>query len=145
MVATRVYSKCESMTDQLPSGPRRDDWRGMTPCDRGLTAPMVDDVFALLADWRRRAICRYFVRTESSSAHVETLAAAVARRGRIADVESADLDEDAIAEALVHEHLPRLDEAAVLDFDARSESVYYWGNPTLEKWADHAAAVTERQ
>lgn len=133
------------MTDQIPSGPESDDWRGMTPCDRGLTAPMVDDVFALLADWRRRAVCRYFVRTGTNSAHVETLAAAVARRSDLDDVDSAETGEEAIREALVDEHLPRLDRAGVVDFDARSDSVYYWGQPTLEKWAEYADAVTKRQ
>lgn len=133
------------MTDQSPTGPDCDDWRGMTPRDRGFSTPMVDDVFALLSDWRRRSVCRYFARTESDSAGVATLAAAVASDACTDDVDSAETSEDAIEQALVHEHLPRLDEAGVLDFDARSKSVYYWGSPTLEKWAEHAEAVTERQ
>ena len=132
------------MTNQSPSGPESEDWRGMTPCDRGLTAPMVDDVFALLADWRRRTVCRYFVTTGSNSAHVETLAAAVARRVSCDDIDPSETREKAIQEALVEEHLPRLDRAGVLDFDERSESVCYWGHPTLEKWAEHADAVTDR-
>ena len=103
---------------------------------------MVDDVFALLADWRRRAVCRYFVTTGSQSAHVETLAAAVARRVSCDDIDPSETREEAIRDALVEEHLPRLDRAGVLDFDERSESVCYWGNPTLEKWAEHADAVT---
>lgn len=131
------------MPNQYPPGPERDDWRGMTPCDRGLTTPMVDDVFALLADWRRRELCRYFATTGSDSAQVEALAAAVARR--VGDhVDSAESREAAIEEALVEDHLPRLDQAGVLDFDARSGSVCYWGHPTLEKWADHADVVTDR-
>ena len=130
------------MTHQSPPGPESDEWRGMTPCDRGLTAPMVDDVFALLADWRRRAVCRYFVSTRSNSTCVETLAAAVARRVTCDDVDPSETSEEAVRTALVEEHLPRLDDAGVLDFDARSESVHYWGHPTLEKWAEHADAVT---
>lgn len=131
------------MSNQSPSGPESENWRGMTPCDRGLTAPMVDDVFALLADWRRRTVCRYFVSTGSNSAHVETLAAALARRASD-DVDASETTERAIRDALVEEHLPRLDEAGVLDFDERSESVCYWGHATLEKWAEHADAVTKR-
>ncbi len=132
------------MTNQPPPDPENDDWRGMTPCDRGLTAPMVDDVFALLADWRRRTVCRYFVTTGSNSAHVDTLAAAVAGRAAREDVDSTETSEAAVRTALVEEHLPRLDEAGVLDFDERSGSVHYWGQPTVEKWAEHAAAVTDR-
>jgi len=88
---------------------------------------MIDDVFGLLADWRRRTVCRYFVTTGSNSAHVDTLAAAVARRVSDDEIEPSETCEQAIREALVHDHLPRLDEAGVLDFDARSESVCYWG------------------
>ncbi|SFS00314.1 hypothetical protein SAMN05216559_2343 [Halomicrobium zhouii] len=132
------------MTEQSPSGPESEDWRGMTPCDRGLTAPMVDDVFGLLADWRRRTVCRYFVTTGSNSVHVDTLAAAVARRVSDDEIDASETREQAIRESLVHDHLPRMDEAGVLDFDVRSESVCYWGNPTLEKWAEHAEAVTDR-
>lgn len=132
------------MTDQSTPGPERDDWRGMTPCDRGLSTPMVDDVFDLLADWRRRAVCRYFTTTGTRSVHVETLAAAVRRRITDGDVDEAETCQDAIHEALVEDHLPRLDQAGVLDFDARSDSVHYWGHPTLEKWSEHADAVTEQ-
>lgn len=115
----------------------------MTPRDRGLTVPEVDDVFELLADWRRRAVCRYFVTTGSNAAHLETLVAAVARRSN-ADVDAGEACEDAIQKTLVEDHLPRLDEAGLLDYDARSDSVRYWGHPTVEKWAEHADAVTDR-
>ena len=144
MVTTWVYYECQSMTNQSTPGPESDDWRGMRPCDRGLSTPMVDDVFALLADWRRRAVCRYFVTTGSESAHVETLAAAVARRAPRCDLDRAETCEEAVQESLVEDHLPRLDEAGVLDYDVRSESVRYWGHPTLEKWAEHADAVAKR-
>lgn len=132
------------MTHQSTSGPDSDDWRGMTPRDRGLSTPMIDDVFALLADWRRRAVCRYFADRDSDAADVGTLAAAVVQRGRERDVVPAETTESAVRDALVEEHLPRLDESGVLDFDARSESVRYWGHATVEKWADHAAQVRHR-
>ena len=132
------------MTHQSSPGPESDGWRGMTPRDRGLSTPMVDDVFALLADWRRRGVCRYFVTTGSSSAHVETLAAGVARRAAGGGLDPSETCEEAVRTALVDEHLPRLDEAGVLDFDERSESVRYWGLPAMEKWVEHAAAVSER-
>jgi len=113
----------------------------MTPRDRGLTTPMVDDVFGLLADWRRRAVCLYFADESVSSTEVDTLATAVAQRGmgRVDD----DTDESAVRDALVEEHLPRLDRAGVLDFDERSGSVRYWGQPTVEKWAEYADEVSE--
>ena len=144
MGTTWVTYTCQFMTNKSSPDTERDDWRGMTPCDRGLTTPMVDDVFALLADWRRRAVCRYFTTTGTSSAHVDTLAAAVARRKTTGNVSPSETCEDEIRDALVDVHLPRLDEAGVLDFDDRSDSVRYWGHATVEKWAEHADAVEQR-
>lgn len=129
------------MNNQSTPGPDSDEWRGMTPRDRGLTSPVIDDVFELLADWRRRAVCRYFATTDSSSADVDTLVTAVAQRG-MGRVDATDANEAAVRDALVEEHLPRLDEAGVVDFDERSGAVRYWGQPTLEKWAEHAAEVS---
>jgi hypothetical protein len=129
------------MTNQPTPEPGSDEWRGMTPRDRGLTAPMVDDVFELLADWRRRAVVLYFAGGDESAATVDTLATAVAQRGMGRDG-LAVASVSAVRTDLVEVHLPRLDEKGVLDFDARSESVHYWGQPTLEKWAEHAAGVS---
>jgi len=128
------------MTNQPTEEPDSDEWRGMTPCDRGLTVPMIDDVFELLADWRRRAIVLHFADTEASSATVETLVTAVAQRGMGRD--GLDVGSvSAVRTDLVEVHLPRLDEKGVLDFDRRSESVRYWGQPTVEKWAEHVDEV----
>lgn len=121
--------------------PDSDEWCGMTPRDRGLTAPMVDDVFELLADWRRRAVVLYFASGDESAATVDTLATAVAQRSVGREGISVS-SESAVRTDLVEVHLPRLDEKGVLDFDGRSESVHYWGQPTLEKWAEHATELS---
>ncbi|WP_132058675.1 DUF7344 domain-containing protein [Halorussus amylolyticus] len=42
-----------------------------------------------------------------------------------------------VAATLHHQHLPRLSDAAILDYDPRSKSVRYWGN-------DRVAAYLER-
>jgi len=129
------------MSNQPTTEPGSDEWRGMTPRDRGLTTPMVDDVFGLLADWRRRAVCLYFAADEVSAADVETLATAVAQRGMgCAEI---DPDESDVRDALVEDHLPELDRAGVLDFDERSGTVRYWGQPTVEKWAEYADEVSK--
>lgn len=125
------------MTNRPTPGPGSEEWRGMTPRDRGLTAPMVDDVFELLADWRRRAVVLHFTHGEEATATVDTLATAVAECGMGRD-EISVTSVSAVRTDLVEIHLPRLDQKGVLDFDGRSESVRYWGQPTLEKWAEHA-------
>ncbi|WP_324663226.1 DUF7344 domain-containing protein [Haloarcula sediminis] len=129
------------MSDQQ-NGPRADQWRGMTPQDRGLDTPMIDDVFEALSDWRRRAVCRYLVTCEDTGVDVGTLAAAVARRAQQSGVADSDATVEAIEQALVETHLPELDRIGLLDFDERSRAVHYWGQATVEKWAEHAEAVS---
>lgn len=131
------------MTDQQ-RGPGGAQWRGMTPQDRGLTTPMIDDVFDALSDWRRRAVCRYLTTCDDTGVDVATLATAVADRGRASGVADAETTVEAVETALVETHLPLLDRLGVLDFDERSHAVHYWGIPTVEKWADHADAVSQR-
>jgi len=131
------------MTEQQ-RGPESEQWRGMTPEDRGLTAPMIDDVFDALADWRRRAACQYLESCEKSGVSVERIADVVAERGRNSAVANDETTPEAVADALVEPHLPMLDRLGVLDFDERSEAVHYWGIATVEKWADHADAVSQR-
>lgn len=131
------------MSDQQ-RGPRGDQWRGMTPQDRGLTTPMIDDVFAALSDWRRRAVCRYLATCGETGVDVETLAGAVARRGQASGVADEDATVETVEQALVETHLPELDRIGLLDFDERSRAVHYCGLPTVEKWAEHAEDVTRR-
>lgn len=35
-------------------------------------------------------------------------------------------------------HLPRLDEAGLIDYDTRSGSIRYWGRPAFTEWLEHA-------
>jgi Mrp family chromosome partitioning ATPase len=113
----------------------------MTPQNRGLDTPMIDDVFAALSDWRRRAVCRYLATCEDSGVDVGTLAAAVARRAQASGVDESAATVEAVERALVETHLPELDRIGLLDFDERSRAVHYWGQATVEKWAEHAEAV----
>jgi len=117
----------------------------MRPSDRGLTTPVVDDVFGALSDWKRRAVCRYLATCDGSGVDVPTLANAVARRGQASDVAEEEADVDAVETELIETHLPTLHRIGVLDFDERSGAVHYWGAPTVEKWAEHADAVSDRE
>ncbi len=138
-----VLGTIREMSDQQ-KGPRGEQWRGMTPRDRGLRTPMIDDVFAALSDWRRRAVCRYLVTCDDTGVDVDTLATAVARRAQASGVADAEATVEAVEQALVETHLPELDRLGLLDFDERSRAVHYWGHATVEKWAEHADAVTKR-
>ena len=132
------------MSDQTEGGPKSDAWAGMEPSDRGLTTPMVDDVFAALSDWKRRAVCRYLSTCDGSGVDVQTLASAVSNRGRASDIATEGTDIDTVEQELIETHLPLLHRIGILDFDERSGSIHYWGSPTVEKWAEHADAVSGR-
>ncbi|MEF8828605.1 MAG: ArsR family transcriptional regulator [Haloarcula sp.] len=116
----------------------------MTPSDRTLSTEEVDDVFEVLADWRRRAICHYFASGDRSAADVAALATAISNQGGASTVGAADTSASTIRTQLEEEHLPVLHRAGLIDYDERSGAVKYWGSPTVEKWADHAEAVTRR-
>jgi len=105
--------------------------------------PFIDDVFGVLADWRRREVCRFFVETGAETASVDDLAMLVAGC-RPADAEGPPPAHDELVAVLAERHLPRLDAAGVVDYDTRSGTVRYWGQPTVEKWLEHVAAVDDR-
>jgi len=132
------------MRDQTEGGPDSEEWEGMEPSDRGLTTPMVDDVFAALSDWKRRAVCRYLATCDGSGVDVTTIASAVAQHGQASEVEIDRTDIDTVETELIETHLPELHRDGVLDFDERSGAVHYWGAPTVEKWAEHADAVSDQ-
>lgn len=57
---------------------------------------------------------------------------------QLAEDEPEDGEHGDIVTALRERHLPRLIEACVVDFDERSETVRYHGQPSLEEWIEHA-------
>ena len=116
----------------------------MTPSGRTLSTADVDDVFKILADWRRRAVCHYFASSDRTSADVAALATAVSDQGRTGTVDATDTSPSTLRTQLEEEHLPVLHQIGLIDYDERSGAVKYWGSPTVEKWADHAQAVTRR-
>jgi hypothetical protein len=97
--------------------------------------PSIETVFEILHDDRRREICRYLV----------TDAPGVVTIDEITD-ELADDEQERRRLALNchHRHLPKLDDAGLIEYDPRSNTVRYWGQPTLEKWLEHLRYVDER-
>ncbi|MFB9809751.1 MULTISPECIES: DUF7344 domain-containing protein [Haloarcula] len=116
----------------------------MRPSDRTLSTADVDNVFEVLADWRRRAVCHYFTSADQTAADVGALASAISELGGTSAVDAADTSPSTIQTQLEEEHLPVLHRIGLIDYDERSGAVKYWGSPTVEKWADHAAAVTQQ-
>ncbi|ELY62237.1 DUF7344 domain-containing protein [Natronolimnohabitans innermongolicus] len=101
------------------------------------TAATIDAVFDALADARRRTILSVLA-NQYHPISVETLARDVAARE--ADVAERDVGQDRVAAvrtSLIHVHLPRLNDAGLVGYDADTGSVSYEGHPILRvEWLD---------
>ncbi|WP_336000022.1 DUF7344 domain-containing protein [Halorientalis halophila] len=102
--------------------------------NRAAVTPPIDEVFELLSDSRRRRVCLYLRRSGVEVTELSDLIDALAS-------EDDAVDRDRLAIDLHHRHLPKLDDAGIVDYDPRSHTARYWGQPTVEKWAEHVEAV----
>ncbi|WP_225741290.1 DUF7344 domain-containing protein [Halorussus halophilus] len=105
---------------------------------RAVTTPSFDTLFDLLADRRRRYALYALVGAEEGltdlSALVDEVAMQEARNEERKLTDSLCAD---IADELREEHLPKIAEADIVDYDDRSETVRYWRQPTLEEYLEH--------
>ena len=109
---------------------------GPLDTQRAPVTPSLETVLNLLADEERRAICLTMVDDEREVLTVEEVADLVRSHGIEADRDRLRID-------LHHCHLPKLAAAGIIEYDARSNTARYWGQPTVEKWAEHFHAVEE--
>ncbi|UTF52298.1 DUF7344 domain-containing protein [Natronosalvus rutilus] len=100
------------------------------------TAPSLDLVFELLASRRRRQALYYLSEQSDGVASVDEIADYVHTNDDRSDCSADGRSE--IAAGLRHVHLPKLEDAGVVDHDARSQTVRYWSQPSLEEWLEHA-------
>lgn len=105
---------------------------------RAAKTPSFDTLFDLLAERRRRYALYTLTGAEDGLADVETLADEVAlTEARINDVTLSESLREEIETELRENHLPRLADAEVVDFDPRSDTARYWRQPTLEEYLEH--------
>ncbi|WP_459195079.1 DUF7344 domain-containing protein [Halosimplex sp. J119] len=88
----------------------------------------LDTAFELLADGRRRAVIEVLRTAPDGSLDLPVLVEGVAS-------ETGD-DPEKLAPALYHTHLPKLDDAGVIDFDPGPRVVHYHSAPLLERCLD---------
>lgn len=101
----------------------------------------LDRVFEVLADRRRRLVLSYLVAEDADAATVgELLDYVVARSGDT----STDRDADTVRTQLHHNHLPKLDAAGVIDYDAGNGTVRYREKPFLEEYLDLTDELVRR-
>lgn len=103
---------------------------------KAAATPSLDLVFELLSVQRRRYALYYLADQNDGIATLGELADSILTRE--SDAESREEHRTQIQTSLQHVHLPRLEDAGILEYDARSDTIRYWEQPTLEEWLEHA-------
>ncbi|MFC6718879.1 hypothetical protein ACFQGT_14650 [Natrialbaceae archaeon GCM10025810] len=100
------------------------------------SAPSLDVVFDLLANRRRRYALYYLYDRPDGVSSLDDLVDGVLTYEVIeGDVED---HRTTVRTSLQHVHLPKLEDAGIVEYDPRSETVRYWTQPSLEEWLEHA-------
>ncbi|MFC4449415.1 DUF7344 domain-containing protein [Halorussus aquaticus] len=94
----------------------------------------LDATFELLAHADRRVILRYLRDAPGESATRDELADHLASER--AEQSGERPDRDRVLSTLHHVHVPKLVDAGVADYDARTGEIRYWGSDRLEEWHD---------
>ncbi|WP_049890820.1 winged helix-turn-helix domain-containing protein [Natrinema versiforme] len=81
----------------------------------------IDAVFALLSNATRRSVLRYLVDAEETTAR--ELARTLTMEAPDSDTRAIDDSRQVVATALVHNHLPRLDEYDIVEYDGTPDEV----------------------
>lgn len=128
------------MTDDSTSGRRADEADPERPRvlggNQGVVTLDLDAVFDLLAEPRRRKLL-YHLSSYEEVASLDDLATAIAAEEHGGSPPEALVDR--VRCELHHVHLPRLTAEQVVEYDVRTRTVRYWGQPTLEEYVSHAA------
>lgn len=104
------------------------------------TQPDLDVVFTLLSDRRRRIVLNGLRGADGEWVPVDDLAERIAAwEAELAD--PATVSERSIEIDLVHGHLPKLDEAGVIDYDGDERRAAYRGGDSVERFLDLAERV----
>lgn len=113
----------------------RNSEREPTP-DRVVEPPSLDEIFELLANQQRRYVLYHLREVTGGVTTMEELAENVVA---LQDQSGPpDGPRGPVLTSLRHVHLPKLQDAGVLEYDPRSEAIRYWGQPSLDEWLEHA-------
>lgn len=121
--------------DDPPDSPDKATDRFSDPDDVALS---VDTILSLLANTQRRELLHHLREASSETCAVDDCIAHILRREEAMTGERPGHDH--VAARLHHVHIPKLAEAGVIDYDARSQTIRYWGHERLEDWFEHIRA-----
>lgn len=92
----------------------------------------LDTVFDLLCDQRRRLFLRFFYMNQFESAELDEVASYITRwESRMGGRSAPSLDD--VELVLLHNHLPRLEDAGIIEFERSTATVQYHGSEELER------------
>ncbi len=106
----------------------------------GETGRELDQLFRLLADRHRRYTLYYLDAAESDVVTLDEIARYIAEQTHTdaGDRErSNEITHERLRTRLHHNHLPKLAETSLIEYDARSQTVRDWGEPSPMKWAQY--------
>lgn len=95
-----------------------------------LSADLVSRLFETLSNYTRRCILRYLISNRDTTVTVDGLAKHV--NASLHDFRNVSLTLEELKIDLLHNHLPRLDDLSVIDYDARTDQIRYWENELIE-------------
>ena len=98
-------------------------------------------VLRLLAPERRRAVMRALMDEPNATHRVDDIVAAI--NETYEDAMDGSSDRTYLRASLHHTHLPKLDDAEVVDYDAGDGTVQYRGDPFIEQWVDRIDRIDE--
>jgi len=87
-----------------------------------------DDLYRSIATQRRRNVLAYLHESDVTTESLDDVVDAVVEK----ETHSPGPDRESVRIDLYHRHLPLLDEAGIIDFDAYTETVQYENNSQIE-------------
>ncbi|WP_449289205.1 DUF7344 domain-containing protein [Natrarchaeobius halalkaliphilus] len=84
--------------------------------------------FELLADQHRRYFLHYFRVETTRTAETEEVCEFI-----VNGLPDSDTDKDSLQIELRHQHLPRLTQCNIIEYDNRHETVRYYSDPVVEQ------------
>jgi hypothetical protein len=119
---------------------RESEYPAQASTEHSTVESSLDVVFTVLSERHCRYVLYYFVQSEVDLASTDELEEAV----RMIDAQTSQENKNTtggydLTETLVEESLPYLERTGAVEYDSRSESVRYCGEPRLEEYAAHAA------
>lgn len=87
--------------------------------------------FSLLADRRRRYVLYHLIETDPDTVPFEEIRDRVLAWERSDGIEAGP---DRLSVSLRHQHLPKLDDVGLIDWDPDADRVAYHGQPLVERW-----------